>query len=173
MTETELAVAMVEPRAVTPQESLMIAYHALVGATAGAHLAEAALHDAEYQMLKTPAGQAYLAAKDALARAEEERSQADCEVRLLAEECYALDGNKHPHLQVSIRVNSEMQIAEGLLPEGGLLAWAREHDDLGLIVPAKVDMKKFERYARAVKEVAPLLFVGWRDVPVVAIKLEG
>ncbi len=168
MAETEIAVTLVAPH---PYTDLSVAYCALVNATAAATLAEATMKEAERMMLETAAGRAYLAAKAAYERAEEERCQEDCEVRLAAEACYKQDGNKHPHLRVDIQARTEMAIVEEKLPEGGLYAWAQAHRDLGLIIAPKVDMRKLEKYARAVKEVAPLEFVTWVEKPVVAISL--
>ncbi len=166
MAETEIAVTLAHP-----YTDLSVNYCALVDATAAAALAEVTMKEAERIMLATPAGRAYLAAKAAYERAEEERCQEDCEVRLAAEECYRCDGNKHPHLRVSIQAKTEMIIVEQKLPEGGLYAWAQAHRDLQLIIPAKIDMRKLEKYARAVKEVTPLEFVAWAEKPVVAITL--
>ncbi|MFA6134431.1 MAG: hypothetical protein WC869_10505 [Phycisphaerae bacterium] len=167
--------AAVEPVDLSPRTELARCYRELVDTTAAAALAEATMKEAERMMLETASGRAYLAAKAASVQAEADRIEADCAVRGTALGCYQADpDNKHPHHQVSIRVNLEMQVLsydrDGA--NVNLLGWAEKHPDLGLIAPASVNMRKFEKYARAVREVAPLEFVEWREVPTVAISLE-
>ncbi len=147
-------------------------YDDLVEKTAAAQLAEAARKEAELLLFASPAGQAYQNAKREAERAELARREADAICRDVALEYYKLDGGvDHPRIQV--RILRKMYIRDRL--DNGdsfhLMEWAQGHPDLKLVIPPSVDMKKFEKYARAMEAVAPLEFVDWHDVPVVAIKL--
>ncbi len=149
-------------------------YDDLVEKTAAAELAEAARKEAELAMYASPAGQAYQQAKREAEQAELARREADTICREVALEYYSLDGGvDHPMIQV--RVMRKMYLLTHL--ENGdsfhLMEWALAHPDLKLIVPASVDMKKLEKYARAMDSVEPLPFVRWEETPNVAIKLEG
>lgn len=153
-----------------PDELVADAYADLVDQTAVVEITEATMKDAEQMMLATPAGRAYLAAKETYLQAEQLRKAADTSCRETALWCWRQDpDNQHPHRRITIQLRERVVIHYS---EDNLLKWVHEHPDLNLVVPASVDRKRLEKYARAVREVAPLQFVSFELNPTVAISLD-
>ena len=151
-------------------ERLQFLYDELVAGHNEVALAEAAQRAAEMEMLDTPAGERFLAAQGAARVARQALATADAELRALALAAFAATAEKHLHRAITIRVNLQMERET----DEQALAWARGRPDLpGMIVPEAPNWKQIEKYARAVREIAPLAFVRWREVPVVAISLDG
>lgn len=131
---------------------------------------QAARNAADVAMKTTAEGLAWREASVALsaASAAEHNARAELTGAALAE--YVEEREKHPHPQVSIRVN-----LKPAYQYDKALDWALSDRGTAVgdfISPVRLDTKKLENYARAVREVAPLEFVKWEEVPSVVISLD-
>lgn len=146
-------------------------YTDLVDLSEALLVARAAESQAYKAMRDTQAGIEYQAQVTECAEIERQRAEIDRQVRELALASYAENKDKHPHQHVEVRVN----VAPVYQDEAALI-WALSEPGKAtgqFYKPVSLDERKFEKYARAVREVAPLPFVSWREVPVVAISLDG
>lgn len=142
-------------------------YEELAEAHAEVELAEAELREAEKAMLESDLGRIYLEAKGNLNHAEQRAGRGRAALNIAALEVYQQSSEKHPHEGVSIRINFKLQYdAERALE------WAIERQP-DFVIPAHLDAKRFEKYARAVRDIAPLGFVEFEESPVVAVSLNG